>query len=119
MFSIFMFMFLGAAAWALIVRLMRRCADLESQLDHVCAQRTSVVDFLNRFTRMLSAVTEIDEAMQLVAHYLRDMMRAESLAIFVVDTDPHDGQEKMRGSAVAGVFPAFHRTADVVMTRPK
>lgn len=108
-----------AAVWAVIARLLRRCEGLELQLGQVRKQRRNVIDFLNDFTRKLAAVAEIDEAMQLVAHYLRDMLRAESLAIFVVDVDPRDDRKKLRGSAVAGVFPAFRQTADIVMVRAK
>ena len=121
MAALFLLAFLGAVigGLALWARWMERYRDLENQLRQSRRQRQDVIDFLNHFSRSLATVADIDHGMQLVAHYLADVLRAESLAIFKLDTDPADNRRKLRGVAVSGLFPPLHRASDIVLAKPK
>lgn len=97
-----------------------RYRALEEELLRTRRQRSEVIDFLNHFSRSVATVAEIDHAMQLVAHYLADVLGAESLGIYIVDaatTDLKDGERRLRGAAVAGMFPLFHGESEIVLAK--
>ncbi len=78
-------------------------------------QRKEVMDFLSLFTTSLSTVGDLERAMELVAHYLSDLLEAESLCIFVVTEE--GGQKRLQVAAVAGMFPPLQRTSNMVMAK--
>ncbi|MBT3375610.1 MAG: SpoIIE family protein phosphatase [Lentisphaerae bacterium] len=99
---------------------LHRYRELEAELLRTRRQRSEVIDFLNHFSRSVATVAEIDHAMQLVAHYLADVLGAESLGIYTVDPNPADADEKrLRGAAVAGMFPLFHGESEIVLAKVK
>lgn len=94
--------------------------DLQAQLRRARKQRQDVIDFLNHFSRSLATVAEIDHAMQLVAHYLNDVLRTESLGIYTVAETEDASPRQLRGAGVAGMFPVFQGPASaIVLTREK
>ena len=88
---------------------------LQAKLRASRRQRKEVMDFLSLFTTSLSTVAELERAMELVAHYLCDLMEAESLCIFRAIEE--DGQKRLQASAVAGLFPPLQRTSNMVMAK--
>jgi len=116
---IFAVIFLGGAVAVFILasRVAFLLRSLQLQLRHSRQQCAQTIDFLNHFSKSLATVEEIDHGMQLVAHYLCDLLAAESLAIFTVDVDPADEQQKLRGAAVAGMFPAFTETTEALLAK--
>jgi len=114
-----LFLAVAFGVFALVGRAAYQYRSLEAQVRQSRQQRQEVIDFLNHFSRHLARVTEIDDAMQLVAHYLADVLQAGSVAIFTVEVDPADKREKLRGSAVAGMFPPFHTAPDIVLAKAK
>ncbi len=118
---VYTLIFFGLVVGAFILagHLVYRFQTLQYQLKQSRKQYDSVVEFLNDFSRSLGTVAEIPHAMQLVANNLCNVLKAESLAIYAVDVDPSDNKVKLRGKAVSGMFPAFHRTAEIVLAKPK
>jgi sigma-B regulation protein RsbU (phosphoserine phosphatase) len=100
---LFIIMFL-ALGFTIRFALKRDAALKQSQMQH-----RELVNFLGLFIRSLSRVSEIDRTMKLVAHYVGDVLGAESAAIYHVVTDPHDGQQKLQLAGAAGIFPPIHR----------
>lgn len=92
-----------------------RQARLQEQLTDVRRQRKEVMDFLSTFTTSLATVKEMDRAMELVAHYLRESLEAESLCIFQMVEE--EGEKRLQAVAVAGMFPPLQRTSNMVMAK--
>lgn len=114
---IFLAVIIGACV--AVGRFLYSYRELEEELQRTRRQRSEVIDFLNHFSRSVATVAEMDHAMQLVAHYLADVLGAESLGIYTVDSDPTDGEKKLRGTAVAGMFPLFHGESEIVLAKVK
>jgi len=119
---VYTILFFGSVlgAFFLVNQVIARFKDLQLQLRRTQKQRQDVIDFLNRFSRSLATVAEIDHAMQLVAHYLHDVLRTESIGVFAVDEADGADARQLRGAAVAGTFPVFKGlSSDIVLTREK
>jgi len=116
---IYLWSSLCAIGMAGLVWFIVRFHALSRELVRARQQRQDVIDFQTHFSRSLAAVDEIDSAMQLMARYLADVIGAESLAVFTVEKHPDTGEPRLRGEAVAGLFPAFHPTVDIVFTKAK
>ncbi len=118
---LYIIFFLGCVlAFFIVGRLRSRYAFLESHLRLARKQRREVIDFLNHFSRSVATVADLEHTMQLVAHYLNDVLRAESLGIFTVDVDKNSGRKQLRGAAVAGMFPVFHgRASSIVLSKER
>ena len=110
--------FIVAAVCVVVVRLtLGRVRDLKRQLGQARKQWKEVVDFLNLFTRSLATVSEVERAMELVAHYVCDVVGAESLGIFLVSSEQGEDRRTLIGAAFAGMFRPFHETAEIVLSK--
>ncbi len=118
-FFVLLFSGLAVASVVYIAHFVYYYQWLQTQFRQARQQRKEVIDFLNHFSRSLATVADVDQAIQLVAHYLCDVLQAESLAIYTLDIDPADMRKKLRGSAVSGMFPAFDRMSDIVLSKEK
>lgn len=92
-----------------------RCRDLEEQLRNVRRQRKEVMDFLSLFTTSLSTVADLERAMELAAHYVCDLLEAESLCIFVARGE--ETRRELHAGAVAGMFPPLQKVPAQLMAR--
>lgn len=111
---------IGTLIRFIVRKLVHKFRLLRHELKRVRNQCDHVVDFLNHFSRQLGTVAELEQTMQLVANYLRDILGAESLAIFARDrnTPGNTGTSgRLRGLTVSGLFPAFEKTAEIVFAR--
>lgn len=107
-----------AVVCAIAVRLtFGKVLDLKRQVRQARKQWKEVVDFLNLFTRSLATVSEVERAMELVAHYVCDVIGAESLGIFLVSSEQGEGRKTLIGAAFAGMFRPFHETAEIVLSK--
>lgn len=121
-FGALIFLAVVLALFALGNRLLSEHQQLKDQLAQARNQLNEVFVFLNGFSRKLGAVEEINDALQLVVHYLCDVLRAESLGIYAVDPHASSDAPRLRGAAVAGLFPVFASVGDipeVVLARPQ
>ncbi len=121
-FGALVFLGIALAAFSLASRFLARYQFLKDQLSQARHQLAEVIAFLNDFSRKLGTVEQINDALQLVVHHLCDVLRAESLGIYVVDQREEGGKPCLRGAAVAGMFPVFGASGEipgVVLIRPQ
>ncbi len=93
----------------------RRVEGLKNRLRNSVRQRKEVMDFLSLFTTSLSTAGDSERAMELVAHYLGDVLDAESLCVFQLVEDKTG--RKLQACAVAGMFPPLRRTANMLQAK--
>jgi sigma-B regulation protein RsbU (phosphoserine phosphatase) len=72
-------------------------------------ERDEELTFLNSFSKKLGAVEEIDDAMELVARHICEIMDLESCGIYVPveKKDKNEARHRLRGAACTGYFPVF------------
>ncbi|MCK5803764.1 MAG: SpoIIE family protein phosphatase [Lentisphaeria bacterium] len=115
-FSIFFLLLLAGIATA--ARLHSEYQRMKESVENSTRLLKAGRVFMNEFTRMLGKVEEIDHAVELVAHHLNEMVDSESFAIFTIDQDAPADKPRLRGLAVCGLFPIFHRVSNVILSRP-
>ena len=92
-----------------------RMEEVKARLRNSVRQRNEVIDFLSIFTTSLSTAGDSERAMELVAHYLGDVLDAESLCIFQLVEDKD--VRSLHASAVAGMFPPLRRSANMLQAK--
>ncbi len=92
-----------------------RMEEVKARLRNSVRQRKEVMDFLSIFTTSLSTAGDSERAMELVAHYLGDVLDAESLCIFQLVEDKD--VRSLHASAVAGMFPPLRRSANMLQAK--
>jgi len=90
----------------------RRARSAQKNLRIARRQYKEVTDFLGLFTASLSTVADFDRAMEMVAHYLCELLETESLCIFRVGED-----RSLQAAGVAGMFPPLQRSTNMVMAK--
>lgn len=92
-----------------------RIRALEAKLRQSRQQRKEVIDFLSLFTTSLSTSVDLERSLDLVSHYLCDVIEADALCIFRLVEE--GGERKLQAAAVAGMFPPLQRTSNMVMAK--
>ncbi|NOY79498.1 MAG: SpoIIE family protein phosphatase [Kiritimatiellaeota bacterium] len=117
MFWVLLFFMVCGLVWWIGTVLHDRFLRLREELREARSQHRDVIDFLNLFARSLATVSDIQHTMELVAHYVRDVTKAESVGIFLLQDGHEAGERRLRGAACAGMFPPLHTTSSVVLAK--
>lgn len=108
------FLYLAVLLLGVALRISHvRGQALQARLRQARRQRKEVMDFLSLFSTSLSTVSDMERALELVSHYLCDVVDAESLCIFRV----RDDGASLQANAVAGMFPPLTRWANMVTAK--
>ncbi len=105
-FFLFIIVVLGLAGFA-ADRVRKWYEEQQQKLREAENRYREVVSFLNLFARHMATVTKIHDVFALVAQYIKDILRAEAVGIYLVEQNdatpaapPH-----LRGTACVGLFP--------------
>jgi len=114
---VLLFILIGVVGWWIGRNLHDRFQRLREELREARSQHRDVIDFLNLFARSLSTVSDIQHTMELVAHHVRDVVKAESVGIFLLQEDSDPNEPVLRGAACAGMFPPLHAASSMVLAK--
>ena len=109
--SIFLLLIIAGLGTALRLYYVR-AQTAQQSLIVARRQYKEVTDFLGLFTTSLSTVADFDRAMEMVAHYLCELLEAESFCIFRATEDRH-----LQAAGVSGMFPPLQRSSNMVMAK--
>ncbi|MDD4180358.1 MAG: SpoIIE family protein phosphatase [Victivallaceae bacterium] len=91
-----------------------RISKLLFKLRDLMHQKAEVNNFLNHFSRSLKRIEDIEDSMATTAHYIADMVEAESICIY----NCADGQQ-LHAMSISGAYPLVHGGNAYIMTKPK
>jgi len=109
----------GIAAAVVAVRARRRASEMEQRALEAEQNYREVIGFLNQFARNLATVKEAHHALELVAQYVRELLKAESVGIFLASRDAQTGERYLQGAASAGSFPPLHPVPTIVQAKAR
>lgn len=87
---------------------------IRKALDDSIHKKSEIGNFLSIFSKSIKTVEEIEDAMNMTARYVADLVGANSLCIFILEDD-----DTLKASGISGAFPPLHKSSDYILTKPR
>ena len=92
----------------------KKIREIRSKLQSTTHEKSEISTFLDRFCKNLESSRRVSESMNQTAEYLADLIGAQAMCIFILDSKNY-----LQALGVYGDFPPLHKVHEHVLTKPR